>query len=252
MVRARRLPRRVGARPPRPAPLPRLPADPRLLPLVDRAQGRVGAGLPPPPAPARRARTRRRRRGPGAEGRPPSAAHAAPQGSRRAARRVSSTRPTPTIPARSRDLAIVELLYGAGPPGQRMLRTRRRRRRPRAGARSPCSEKVQKSAGSRSASPPATPSRPTSAPAARQLGASQPSAGGGDALFLNARGRRMTPRDVRRVLDRHPLRRRPRRCTPTRCATPTPHISSKEEQISEQFRSCSDTPMWERHRSTLT
>ena len=32
----------------------------------------------------------------------------------------------------------------------------------------------------------------------------QPSAGA-DALFLNARGRRMTPRDVRRVLDRHPL-----------------------------------------------
>ncbi len=24
-------------------------------------------------------------------------------------------------------------------------------------------------------------------------------------MFLNARGRRMTPRDVRRVLDRHPL-----------------------------------------------
>jgi site-specific recombinase XerD len=32
-----------------------------------------------------------------------------------------------------------------------------------------------------------------------------PSAGAADALFLNARGRRMTPRDVRRVLDRHPL-----------------------------------------------
>ena len=36
------------------------------------------------------------------------------------------------------------------------------------------------------------------------LHAVQPSAGA-DALFLNARGRRMTPRDVRRVLDRHPL-----------------------------------------------
>jgi len=33
----------------------------------------------------------------------------------------------------------------------------------------------------------------------------QPSVGAVDALFLNARGRRMTPRDVRRVLDRHPL-----------------------------------------------
>jgi integrase/recombinase XerC len=33
----------------------------------------------------------------------------------------------------------------------------------------------------------------------------QPSAGAADALFRNARGRRMTPRDVRRVLDRHPL-----------------------------------------------
>ena len=33
----------------------------------------------------------------------------------------------------------------------------------------------------------------------------QPSPEAGGALFLNARGRRMTPRDVRRVLDRHPL-----------------------------------------------
>jgi integrase/recombinase XerC len=33
----------------------------------------------------------------------------------------------------------------------------------------------------------------------------EPSAGAVDALFVNARGRRMTPRDVRRVLDRHPL-----------------------------------------------
>ena len=37
------------------------------------------------------------------------------------------------------------------------------------------------------------------------LGPLQPSAGAGSALFLNARGRRMTPRDVRRVLDRHPM-----------------------------------------------
>jgi len=36
-------------------------------------------------------------------------------------------------------------------------------------------------------------------------GAVQSSARADDALFLNARGRRMTPRDVRRVLDRHPL-----------------------------------------------
>jgi len=33
----------------------------------------------------------------------------------------------------------------------------------------------------------------------------QPSVGAEKAMFLNARGRRMTPRDVRRVLDRHPL-----------------------------------------------
>ena len=36
-------------------------------------------------------------------------------------------------------------------------------------------------------------------------GAVQPSTGAENAMFLNARGRRMTPRDVRRVLDRHPL-----------------------------------------------
>jgi site-specific recombinase XerD len=35
--------------------------------------------------------------------------------------------------------------------------------------------------------------------------AAQPSAEADRALFLNARARRMTPRDVRRVLDRHPL-----------------------------------------------
>jgi site-specific recombinase XerD len=33
----------------------------------------------------------------------------------------------------------------------------------------------------------------------------QPSAEAGRAMFLNARGRRLSPRDVRRVLDRHPL-----------------------------------------------
>jgi integrase/recombinase XerC len=33
----------------------------------------------------------------------------------------------------------------------------------------------------------------------------QPSAEAGRAMFLNARGRRLTPRDVRRVLDRHPM-----------------------------------------------
>ena len=33
----------------------------------------------------------------------------------------------------------------------------------------------------------------------------QPSAEAANALFVNARGRRMTPRDARRVLDRHPL-----------------------------------------------
>src|SRR5882757_6632156 len=33
----------------------------------------------------------------------------------------------------------------------------------------------------------------------------QPSTDAAEAMFLNARGRRLTPRDVRRVLDRHPL-----------------------------------------------
>lgn len=37
------------------------------------------------------------------------------------------------------------------------------------------------------------------------IGGLQPSVEAGNALFVNARGRRMTPRDVRRVLDRHPL-----------------------------------------------
>jgi integrase/recombinase XerC len=37
------------------------------------------------------------------------------------------------------------------------------------------------------------------------LGAIRPSVEAASAMFLNARGRRLTPRDVRRVLDRHPL-----------------------------------------------
>ncbi len=184
-----------------------LPPDPRLLTVVDRPQGRVGARVPPPPPPPRRARPRRRRRGPGAEGRAPPAAHAAPQGSRRAARRSRPNEAEPDDPGALRDLAIVELLYGAGlrvseccglDVGDVDLTPE---------PRSPRSEKVQKSAGCRSANRPATavaayvrtgraawPSSPTT-----QCG------GRASALFVNARGRRMTPRDVRRVLDRHPL-----------------------------------------------
>jgi RNA polymerase sigma factor for flagellar operon FliA len=42
------------------------------------------------------------------------------------------------------------------------------------------------------------------------------------------------------------------RCTPTHCDMRTPHTSSKAEQISEPFKSCSDTPMWVPRRSTRT
>ena len=82
---------------------------------VDRAQGRVGPRVPAPSPPARRPRPRRRGRGPGAEGRAASA-RACPGASEAAALLddLDRSRPTPTIPGRLRDLAIVELLYGAG------------------------------------------------------------------------------------------------------------------------------------------
>ena len=163
-------------------------------------------GVPPPPAPARRARARRRRRGPGAQGRAPAAARC-PRRNEAAALLddLADRGRDPTIPAhcaisRSSSCSTAPDSGSANVAGSTSATSTS------AGAPSPCSEKVQKSAASRSANRPATPSRRTSAPVAPAP--DNPVPGRTTALFLNARGRRMTPRDVRRVLDRHPARRR--------------------------------------------
>ena len=67
---------------------------------------------------------------------------------------------------------------------------------------SPCSARAPRCGGCRSARPPSTPSPRGSTGAAPALATTDSP---GDLVFLNRRGRRSTPRDARRILERHPL-----------------------------------------------
>ena len=68
------------------------------------------------------------------------------------------------------------------------------------------------------------------------------------AVFLNQRHHRLTPRDVRRIVDR----RAPRQPTRTPCVTATPPTSWTVARISGRCRSCSATRTSRRRRSTRT
>ncbi len=148
-----------------------------------------------------RARPRRRVAVQAPKGRAPVAPDAADGRSGRDARRAGRTRPIPTTRRLCAICAIVELLYGAGlrvseccglDVGDVDLRrgivtVLGKGAKVR---RLPLGEPARDAVGG-------LPARRPRGPAAQR--------GAAEAMFLNARGRRMTPRDVRRVLDRHPL-----------------------------------------------
>ena len=155
-------------------------------------------------------------------------------------------RPIPTIRARSRDVALLELLYGAGPARQRMLRPRRRVRRPAPGDRHRARQGLE--------GPPAAARRP-GVRRGRRLSPERPAgAAPGSRPTGPLRQRPGQPHDAPgRAAGAGPLpaRRRPDPPSSLRCGMPTRPISSREEPISGLFKSCSDTPMWVRRRSTL-
>ena len=138
----------------------------------------------------------------GADGRRPPAAGAAPDELARAARRPAGRRRRRRpAPIRRRDDAVLELLYGSGlrvgelcglgpatstsPRGPVTVWGKGGKQRAGAAVSEPAVDAAARagSTGRGRAWPPA-------------------SADADDALFLNRRGRRLTPRDVRRILDR--------------------------------------------------
>jgi integrase/recombinase XerC len=76
-----------------------------------------------------------------------------------------------------------------------------------------------------------------------------------EAVFVNQRGARLGPRDVRRILDRRagaPPPPPPRPPTPTRSATASPPTCSTGAPICGSSRNFSGTPAWPPRRSTRT
>ena len=119
LVRTRRLPRPRRARPSRAPPIPRVPPDTRTRAADHRSQGGSRARIRPVPPAHRRPRTRRRGGAACAGRRAASPAGPASRRRRRVARRRghdgfarSTTRSR--RPRARRDLAMLELLYGAG------------------------------------------------------------------------------------------------------------------------------------------
>ena len=177
-----------------------------------------------------------------------AAACAAPRRRRRAARRLADQRRDPDDPRALRDVAHPRAALRRRAAGQRVLRSRRRRRRP------PPRHRHRARKGRKG--PPAAARRPglrrrrgLPRTAARPAAASTSATA---ALFVQRPG---PPHDAPgRRGGSSPAIRSPTAapCIPTPCATPTPRTCSKAEPICELFRSCSDTPMWERRRSTLT
>ena len=211
MVRSRRLPEPVGPRPSHAAPLPRLPPVARVRPSHHRAQGRGSARVRPLPTPHRGAHPGRGGRVAHAQGAQDAAARSARDGRRRAARGrlrahcIDSGRryPRPSRAARGararRDLAVLELLYGAGlrvseccglDLGDVDLRHR---------------TVTVLGKGSKIRRLPL--GDPACAAVSDYLRDARSALvhDATNALFVNARGHRLTPRDARRILDRFPL-----------------------------------------------
>ena len=125
-----------------------------------------------------------------------------------------------------RDLAVLELLYGAGlrvseccgldvgdvdlPPADGHRARQGRQGPPAPARRAGVPKRSARTSGTR----------------ARRCWSSRPTA-----LFVNARGNRLTPRDARRVLARLSARRRPDAASPLRCGTRSRLIFSKEVPI---------------------
>ena len=126
--------------------------DAQVRPPLHRPQGGVAAGIPALPPPPRRHHDRSRPDAAGAEGRGATAPGASPGRSRRPARRrlrraELAGRPDAAGAAMAwRDLAVLEVLYGAGLRVERVLRAlaRRLRSRPRARDRARQGPKVRR------------------------------------------------------------------------------------------------------------
>ena len=120
-------------------------------------------------------------------------------------------------------------------------RPRRRRARPRVAARCGCSARAARSASCRSAPTPARRCRPTSSAAGRRWPRPGP---GSPALFLNARGGRLSRQSAwtGAAGGRRAGRAAHGRSRRTRCGTPSPPTCSTAAPTSGSCRSCWATP----------
>ena len=101
-----------------------------------------------------------------------------------------------------RDLAVLEVLYGAGLRVAECCGLRIADCDLERGLVTVLGQRVEGAAGARSASPRSRRSALARRGSRRR---SRPPTSPPDAVFLNRRGRQLSPRDARRVLERHPL-----------------------------------------------
>ena len=197
-------------RPPHAPALPRLPRHPGLRPHHHRPQGRRPSRLPAvPPAPGR-ARPRPRHTAPRPEGREPAAPRDPQRRGERPPRRVrrrgrpgrrrSGRRSAPRSPSSSTTSRCSRCSTAPG-SRVRVLRAAPRRLRPRPWSRDRVGQGLEGAPGADR--------RPRGRRPRRVARAGRPTLETPDSppdlVFLNQRGRALTTRDARRVLERHPL-----------------------------------------------